>query len=124
MEHFYQACKATTEADFDLVRNQPTPQLARQAGQRIRLRDDWEEAKVDVMIVGVGEKFSQNPELRELLLATGDRELVEHCPEDKFWAGSPEGQNELGSVLMMIRGICRIQRDGWPEVSEDEEDGE
>lgn len=30
-------------------------------------------------------KFSQNPELREILLSTGSKMIVEASPSDKIW---------------------------------------
>ena len=38
----------------------------------------------DVMLAAMLRKFQQNPGLREKLLATGDKTLVEATP-DKFW---------------------------------------
>jgi hypothetical protein len=50
-------------------------------------------------------KFTQNLDLKQMLLETGNRYLVEHTPKDKYWAdgGNGNGQNNLGIVLMMVR---------------------
>lgn len=37
------------------------------------------------MLIGLRAKFSQNKNLLEKLLATGDREMREHTPRDKYW---------------------------------------
>ncbi len=49
--------------------------------------------------------YTQNPELKKLLLATGNAYLVEHGP-DKFWHNGIDGtgQNKLGELLMELRG--------------------
>jgi predicted NAD-dependent protein-ADP-ribosyltransferase YbiA (DUF1768 family) len=55
-------------------------------------------------------KFIANPDLRDKLLATGDRQLVEaNWWEDSFWGvyvpkeGIPFGSNVLGKLLMEVR---------------------
>ena len=61
-------------------------------------------------------KFSHNSELRQFLINTGDRVLVEASPVDKIWgiglakgdplADSPsdwQGLNLLGYALMEVR---------------------
>ena len=61
-------------------------------------------------------KFTQNPELAELLLNTGDNLIIEANPSDKYWScglslfnadiwnpTSWIGKNTLGYLLMKIR---------------------
>ena len=66
------------------------------------------------MYDGVYAKFSQNPELKTQLLATGEKVLVEASPYDKIWgigfnksdaltSKAKWGQNLLGKVLMEVR---------------------
>ncbi len=52
-------------------------------------------------------KFSQNSNLREKLVGTGARELVEHSPHDSYWGDGPNGRgkNHLGKLLMKIREL-------------------
>jgi N-glycosidase YbiA len=80
----------------------PVIQASLDAG--ISPRKDWEEVKVEVMRGFLQQKFS-DPDLRKLLLDTGDAELVEHTTRDKFWAdaGDGSGQNWLGKLLMEVR---------------------
>ena len=118
-EHFYQASKATCDDDHELVRNQPGPKDAMIAGRyKIRCREDWERPvtlaapytlKEMKMGRGLVAKFSQNRELREALLATGDDELVEHSRNDSYWGdpGDGSGSNVLGKMLMRLRELFR-----------------
>lgn len=71
----------------------------------VKMRDDWEDIKVDVMRAIVYIKFSENQKLKQLLLSTGDRDLFEHTHRDKFWAdgGNGSGKNWLGRILMETR---------------------
>lgn len=45
----------------------------------------WDEKKVEVMKTGMKAKFTQNAELREKLLATGERPLGEANARDSYW---------------------------------------
>ncbi len=72
-------------------------------------KSQWQSINRDVMREVVKAKFSQNPELKELLLATRKSFLVEHIPvkgRDAFWGDDHDGtgQNWLGYVLMETRG--------------------
>ena len=69
------------------------------------LRPDWEQAKDEIMHRAVLAKFTQHAKLRELLLATGDAEIVEHSRNDSYWAdgGDGKGRNQLGKILMQVR---------------------
>ena len=50
-------------------------------------------------------KFTQNPHLKEILLSTGNRSLVEHTEKDKYWGdgGDGSGKNRMGILLMEVR---------------------
>jgi ribA/ribD-fused uncharacterized protein len=54
-------------------------------------------------------KFTQHPELQEILLATGDRKIFEHTATDDFWGdgGDGSGRNQLGQILMRVRAELR-----------------
>ena len=76
----------------------------------------WDEVKSSVVLNASYLKFSQNASLRDFLLQTGSKILVEASPVDKIWgiglAASDEnaqnptkwrGQNLLGFALMRAR---------------------
>ncbi len=73
------------------------------------LRPDWETVKDGVMRTAVLAKFSQHPEIREILLSTGDAQLVEHTTNDRYWGdgGDGSGKNMLGQILMSVREELR-----------------
>jgi hypothetical protein len=54
-------------------------------------------------------KFAQHPELRALLLSTGDAELVEHTDKDSYWGdgGDGNGRNVFGQILRQVRAELR-----------------
>lgn len=90
------------------------PRDAKRRGRRVRLRKDWEQVKDRVMEEIVRAKFSQNEELKEQLLATGDAQLVEgNRWNDRYWGvdiRSGVGENHLGKILMKVRSELRISQ--------------
>ena len=104
MEDYFQANKADNQNDYLHIAYAPTPGEAKRLGRKIQLRSDWEEIKDEVMLTGLRKKFA-NPELRNLLLATGDEELIEgNYWGDTYWGVcNGVGQNKLGKLLMQVR---------------------
>ena len=108
-EHFFQAMKFfTTDNEFmEKIRTAATPRESARLGRDRShpIRQDWESAKYQIMWMAVHEKFNKYPDLKALLLSTGDSELVEHTTNDKIWAdgGNGSGTNWLGKILMDIR---------------------
>ena len=106
-EHYFQAQKFAGTPHTEEVRTQPTPMLAAQMGRRrdLPFRSDWNEVKDAVMMSGLRAKFAQHPELRALLMSTGNAQLVEHTTNDAYWAdgGDGSGRNRLGELLMELR---------------------
>ena len=78
----------------------------------------WEKRKFDVMYVCLKKKFEQNEELRELLLNSGNCELVEATPGRLWGCGATlssnllkrhewPGENRQGKILMTVREEIR-----------------
>lgn len=88
------------------------PARVKKLGRECKMRDNWDGVKFDVMVKVCFAKFSQNPDLRELLLSTGERPVHEDC-EDKWWGGGPNhphGKDLLGKVLIRVRTLLREDR--------------
>ncbi len=108
VEHFFQACKASSDVEHELIRTASSPKKAKRLGRRIPLRPDWEEIKIDVMRAALKAKFEQHPELRELLRSTGFRPIHEDSAYDGVWGWMDgEGQDLLGRLLVEIRDELR-----------------
>ena len=72
--------------------------VSKEASLSIDIRDDWENVRVDVMTKIVRCKFTQNPELADLLILTGDAYLEEgNTWGDTFW-GFPKERARTISV--------------------------
>jgi ribA/ribD-fused uncharacterized protein len=95
---------------------------AKALGREVRGFDEqrWAERRFGIVVDANMAKFGQHPELREFLLGTGDRVIVEASPRDRVWgiglaagddrAQSPDqwlGLNLLGFALMETRDRLR-----------------
>ena len=120
VEHWFQSQKFAGSPHADTVRRAPTPATAARFGRsrRHRLRPDWESVKRDVMARGLWAKFTQHPELRAQLLATGDADLVEHTARDAYWGdgGDGSGANWLGRLLVHTRARLRAEPSPTPPL--------
>ena len=85
------------------------PASAKKAGKHVQLRSDWEIVKFDIMYEICLAKFSQNADLKDKLLATGDEPLEEgNTWGDRIWGTvNGKGQNNLGKILMRVREELR-----------------
>jgi len=61
------------------------------------------------MLKALRAKFAQHADLSRMLLKTGDQGLIEHTPNDRYWAdgGDGSGRNRLGELLMQVRDELR-----------------
>ncbi len=88
VEHFYQAQKFVSTPHEEAIRCCSTPMLAKRRANDLREdhgRQDWSDVKESVMLEGLRAKFAQHPDLRERLLCSGERRLVEHTKNDRYW---------------------------------------
>jgi N-glycosidase YbiA len=114
VEHYYQAQKFVGTEFTELcaqIRAAATPESAAAIGRNPLYSPswDWPQRKSKVMYVAVGQKFTTHLDLRALLLATGEQEIVENSPVDYFWGcgADKSGCNYLGKILMQVRAELR-----------------
>ncbi|MGN1020539.1 MAG: NADAR domain-containing protein [Aristaeellaceae bacterium] len=109
-EAAFQAQKCLTEEE-KLPFTALSPGKAKHLGRRVRLRPDWEDVKLAIMEEIVRAKFTQNEELKQRLLATGDLRLEEgNAWRDTYWGvdiRTRRGRNHLGEILMRVRRELR-----------------
>ena len=77
---------------------------ARRLGRQVKIRNDWESEKLNVMYKILREKFSKQP-CRNMLLETEHAYLEEtNYWHDSFWGVyNGVGENHLGRLLMLVR---------------------
>ncbi|WP_063847510.1 NADAR family protein [Bacillus sp. FJAT-28004] len=106
-EHYFQAQKFVGTVHEDEIRFASTPMDAARLGRDKNkpLRKDWEECKVNIMREAIVAKIEQHPNVKSVLLSTGDCAIVEHTTNDSYWGdgGDGQGKNMLGNLLMNIR---------------------
>src|ERR1700680_2323340 len=92
-EHYFQAQKFAGAAHEEAIRLTKSPMNAARMGRDRNqpLRAAWEGVKGDVMREAVRTKFAQHPELRAILLATGEAPIVEHTENDFYWGDGGDG---------------------------------
>lgn len=89
-EHFMMAEKARFFNDTQtekLILNSEHPHEVQQLGRKVKNfhQEDWDRVKYNIVLQGNYLKFSQNKELREYLISTQNKILVEASPQDKIW---------------------------------------
>ena len=89
-EHYMMAQKALLFDDlacYDKIIKAPNPGAAKAHGRQVQnfIELTWLENRWDIVVKVNVLKFSQNPKLKEYLLNTGNRVLVEASPVDKIW---------------------------------------
>lgn len=106
-EHYFQAQKFCGTEYEEIIRLLDNPMKAAEMGRNrsLPLREDWEQVKDDVMRKAVYAKFSQNNELKDILLKTGLEDIIENTSNDYYWGcgTNGSGSNMLGIILMEIR---------------------
>jgi len=111
-----------------LATNDPKKQKA--LGREVKNFNEgiWDQYKAQIVLEGILEKFTQNVDLQEILLATGDLEIVEASPYDRIWgiglaadhpdATNPkkwQGQNLLGLILKDVREFLKAEKEAQNE---------
>jgi hypothetical protein len=129
-EQFMMAEKARVFGDDEALEQifaTPYPSEQKRIGRRVRGFDQttWNRVCRGIVYRGNLAKFTQNERLRERLLGTGDRIIVEASPHDRVWgiglhqsepeAHQPElwqGLNWLGVALMQVRATLAAEDSG------------
>ena len=106
-EHYFQAQKFEKREYQEKIRTSASPMMAAQLGRsrKERIKKNWDNIKQNVMYEAVKAKFTQHPDLKQLLLDTKDAKIIEHTENDDYWGdgGDGNGKNMLGKILMKVR---------------------
>lgn len=127
-EHAYQYARSMRLGDPQLaamIHRSKNAKAAKSLSSNLISNDEWDHDKIDVMRKINEEKFLQNPELCQKLVATGQTILIE-ATTDGYWGakavinskairtGTWMGANFMGKILMETRTIMRREL-GIPE---------
>lgn len=121
VEHYFMYMKAAVFKDWEMameILSVFSPADAKALGRGVRGYNDavWSTVRYQVMLDGNLLKYAQNDDLKQSLIATGKKILVEANPRDVIWGigldenhediinpGLWRGRNLLGIVLMEVR---------------------
>jgi ribA/ribD-fused uncharacterized protein len=124
-EHFMMAEKARLFRDETILKKillASSPREAKELGRYVSNFDEsiWLQNRFDIVVRANEAKFTQNEAIRNFLLETKDKILVEASPVDTIWgigltehdprASNPDqwkGLNLLGFSLMTVRSKLR-----------------
>lgn len=87
------------------------------------IREDFPTFRLDWMLWVVWQKAQTHQSYRDLLLSTGDRQIIEKIERDPFWAAYPDengvyvGENHMGRINMLIRDCLRKGTE--PQINRD-----
>lgn len=124
-EHWMMAEKArlfNDQKSLPLILKASTPLEAKKLGRKVKgfVLETWQAHAYTIVKQGNYHKFSQHPALKNYLLSTAEKVLVEASPYDQIWGiglvkNAPQaldprqwlGTNLLGFALMEVRDELR-----------------
>lgn len=109
-EHYYQAQKFSDTNIQEQIRNAKTAREVFDIGNNPAYkqfkRSNWNQISLKTMENAVRAKFNQHNKLKNILISTNDKILVENAGKnDTFYGAGADGygENHLGRILMKIR---------------------
>ena len=124
-EHWMMAQKAALFSDIEIynkIIETSDPKAVKELGRKVKNFEPniWDQEKFEIVVNGNFHKFKQNEDLKEFLLSTDDRVIVEASPLDDIWGiglkqddknarhpGLWQGPNLLGFAIMTARDLLR-----------------
>jgi ribA/ribD-fused uncharacterized protein len=109
-EHWMMAQKARLFGDeetFERIVAAAHPAEAKKLGRQVRGFDEdvWTARREEIVTAGNVAKFGQDPALRDYLLGTGRRILVEASPLDRIWGIGLAAEDEHAEFPSRWRGL-------------------
>lgn len=118
VEHYFQASQFGSESYREKIRLADHPAKATKLGQTWLKpkRKDWQAKRLLMMTRAVYTKCRTHEDVAELLLASGDRQIIDSSQFDYFWGIGRDGRGEngYGQVLEAVRQRLRQERQTQP----------
>lgn len=126
VEQWMQSQKAIVFGDhrvLSLIMDEKDPKKIKRLGRSVTPfnKDTWAHMAEEIVKRGLLAKFKSSPRLRDLLLLTGSKIIVECSPRDRLWGAgigvitlnkmaqegtvTLRGKNLLGKLLMDVRAV-------------------
>lgn len=114
IETLFQAAKTLDLKEIKQIISCSTPGQAKRLGRKVKLRDDWEQIKEDVMTSLINAKICSCRKFADTLINSDPNKYIVEMNYwgDKEWGVSTKdfyGNNKLGKLLMKIRRLYNIK---------------
>ncbi|WP_330279128.1 NADAR family protein [Streptomyces sp. NBC_00569] len=116
--HGYWALSAADGSDRSRIRDAASGREAHDLGGQATHRSDWPNVRLAVMAELLRAKFTQHPELAQVLVSTGDARIsYTGLSDSPFWRDIPDarGRNWMGRLLELTRSELVAQQLLRPE---------
>ncbi|WP_030443549.1 NADAR family protein [Actinoplanes subtropicus] len=110
--HAYWALATTDESVRTAIHHTAMAFSVERTVEQAPLRHDWPHLRLTAMHAILRAKFTQHPELADVLVATGDAR-IEYNISSAYWSGGAKGRNWLGRLLELVRAEIVAQRAGF-----------
>lgn len=115
VETLFQAAKTNDHIFIQRTVNSEFPSEAKRIGRYVKLREDWEEIKEEVMMELIKKKLEVLPEFKKLLLEIPEDIIIAEFNtwNDCEWGVSSKtlkGKNKLGKILMELRYKIKLDK--------------
>jgi ribA/ribD-fused uncharacterized protein len=115
---FAKAMYFNDKASADRILTCKTPQTAKRLGKAIPdfSQQEWEIVRERVCMNGNLAKFSQNDNLKQMLLQTGTKSLVESRKDDRIWGVGYDAKHALANydtwgLNLLGQCLCRVREE-------------
>jgi ribA/ribD-fused uncharacterized protein len=107
VEHYYQGMKFDDAELRESIRSTDHPSKAAKLAKASNklVRKDWSQVRQVMMTRAVYTKCRAHQEITDLLLSTGEKQIVDNSMYDYYWGCGRDwrGENVFGKVLMDVR---------------------
>ena len=115
VEHYYQGMKFEEGEVRESIRCAEHPAMAQKLAKANKklIRKDWSQVRQVMMTRVVYTKCRTYQAVADLLLSTGDQQIVETSMYDYYWGCGRDGRghNTYGKVLMSVRDKLMQERE-------------
>lgn len=115
VEHYYQGMKFEEGEIRESIRSadHPAEALKLAKANKKLARKDWSKVRQVMMTRAVYMKCRTHQKIAEVLIATGDKQIVEITMYDYYWGCGRDGRghNVFGKVLMAVRDKLMQEQD-------------
>jgi predicted NAD-dependent protein-ADP-ribosyltransferase YbiA (DUF1768 family) len=113
--HAYWALSTTDAQLHDQIAHAPRAYDAQKLAEQAPRRPGWPAARLAVMAALLRVKYTQHPQLAQVLLDTGDARIIYTDLDSAYWvAGRKQGTNWIGRLLEVIRSELAAADAGIP----------